>query len=296
MSNLSYSFTDLSLDHQENRLRYISAASYGNDWKGILHAHDCTEIFYVTGGEGSFCTEEQTIPLHQDQLVVVNPRFRHTERSSAAQNMRYIVLGIDNLQFRFGKDAVLRPFEIFTVASHRSTVLPLLSVILEELRSKKPCYEEICQHYLSILLLMIRRITGREFTVSQPSSIPYECEKVRSYLDAHFREPLTLESLAALAHWDKFYFSHQFSRAYGISPINYLLEKRIEHSRYLLKTTDYSVTQIAEAAGFSSQNYFSQIFRKSTGMSPRQYRKNMAEKAKGKKESYENESGQSSED
>ena len=250
----------------------------------------------MTGGEGSFCTEEQTIPLHQDQLVVVNPRFRHTERSSAAQNMRYIVLGIDNLQFRFGKDAVLRPFEIFTVASHRGTVLPLLSVILEELRSKKPCYEEICQHYLSILLLMIRRITGREFTVSQPSSIPYECEKVRSYLDAHFREPLTLESLAALAHWDKFYFSHQFSKAYGISPINYLLEKRIEHSRYLLKTTDYSVTQIAEAAGFSSQNYFSQIFRKSTGMSPRQYRKNMAEKAKGKKESYENKSAQSSED
>ena len=109
MSNLSYSFTDLSLDHQENRLRYISAASYGNDWKGILHAHDCTEIFYVTGGEGSFCTEEQTIPLHQDQLVVVNPRFRHTERSSAAQNMRYIVLGIDNLQFRFGKDPFCGP-------------------------------------------------------------------------------------------------------------------------------------------------------------------------------------------
>lgn len=273
MSSFSYSFTDLSQDHRESRLRYVSSSAYGSDWNGVLHAHDCTEIFYVTGGEGFFCTEEETLPLRQDQLVVVNPGFRHTERSSLSENMRYIVLGIDNLQFRFGQHARLLPYEIFTIHSHRKTVLPLLQIILEELDRKNTSYEEICQHYLAILLLQIRRITGETFTISPPTGIPYECEKIRHYLDTHFQESLTLEELAAMAHWDKFYFSHQFSSSYGISPINYLLRKRVEHSKHLLETTDYSITQIAESSGFSSQNYFSQIFKKTTGMSPRQFRK-----------------------
>lgn len=274
MANLSYSFKDLSNDHSDRQqLRYVSSSSYGKDWNGVLHAHECTELFYVTDGEGWLCTDEESRPVRKNQMVLVNPKVRHTERSSTKHQMHYIVLGIDNLQFHFGAEKEFLPFHIFELSSHRDVILPLLQTILKELEKQKDFHEEICQHYLSILLLQVQRITGQNFTVSMPSPIPYECEKAKAYMEKHFRESITLDLLAEITHWDKFYFSHQFSSAYGISPINYLLKQRVEHSRQLLETTDYSITQIAEASGFSSQNYFSQTFKKSTGMSPREYRK-----------------------
>ena len=204
--------------------------------------------------------------------MIVNPKVHHTERSSSANKMHYIVLGIDNLQFHFDRKGTFLPFQIFELPSQREIILPLLESIIKELQKKENSYEEICQHYLHILLLLIQRITGKEFILSAPSSIPYECERAKSYMEEHFREPVTLELLAKLLHWDKFYFSHQFSNAYGISPIHFLLNLRVEHSKQLLRTTDYSITQVAESSGFSSQNYFSQIFKKNTGISPRQYR------------------------
>lgn len=274
MENMTHSFTDLSYDHSENqRLRYVSSSSFGKDWNGVLHAHDCTELFYVTDGEGWLCTTDEKVPLQKNQLVIVNPKVHHTERSSLTNKMHYIVLGIDNLQFHFGKENIILPFQIFQLSSQKDIILPLIQAIMEELKKKQASYEEICQHYLSILLLQLQRITGQELNLSVPNDIPYECEKAKSYMEEHFRESITLEMLAELTHWDKYYFAHQFSRAYGISPINFLLNLRISHSKQLLSTTDYSITQIAESSGFSSQNYFSQIFRKCTGISPRAYRK-----------------------
>lgn len=281
MANLSYSFKDLSNDHSDKQqLLYVSSSSYGEDWNGVLHSHECTELFYVTDGEGWLCTDEGACPVRKNQMVLVNPKVRHTERSSVKNQMHYIVLGINNLQFHFGNEKEFLPFRIFDLSSHTDIILPLLQTILTELEKQKDFHEEICQHYLTILLLQVRRITGQYFTVSVPSPIPYECEKAKAYMENHFREPITLDRLAELTHWDKFYFSHQFSAAYGISPINYLLKQRVEHSRQLLETTDYSITQIAEASGFSSQNYFSQTFKKSTGMSPREYRKTASDSAK----------------
>ena len=132
--------------------------------------------------------------------------------------------------------------------------------------------EEVCQHYLSILLLQLHRITGEEFSFAPPTDIPYECQRAKAYIEEHFHEPVTLERIAAIVHWDKYYLSHQFSAAFSVSPINYLLQLRIAHSKRLLCDTDYSITQIAESSGFSSQNYFTQAFKKLVGVSPRAYR------------------------
>ena len=84
--------------------------------------------------------------------------------------------------------------------------------------------------------------------------------------------PLTLEQLAEEGHMNKFYLSHAFKREYGVSPINYMISKRIEESKYLLAETDLSMTQIAQLLGFSSLSYFSQVFRRTQSVTPMEYR------------------------
>ena len=140
MSILSYSLTNLSPEHQppHQHLRYVTSSSFGTDWNGVLHSHDCTELFYVTDGEGWLCTDETQIPLQKNTLVIVNPKVHHTERSSQEKKMHYIVLGIDNLQFRFHEGETFSPFQIFQLTSHREMILSLLHAILEELQKNRP--------------------------------------------------------------------------------------------------------------------------------------------------------------
>ena len=72
---------------------------------------------------------------------------------------------------------------------------------------------------------------------------------------------------------NKYHLSHTFQREYGISPISYLITRRIREGRHMLENTSYSLSQIAHSIGFSSPSYFSQSFRKAEGMSPAEYRK-----------------------
>ena len=88
-------------------------------------------------------------------------------------------------------------------------------------------------------------------------------------------ETLTLEQLAEEAHMNKYYLSHTFKREYGVSPINYLISRRIEESKYLLAETDLSMSHIAQLLGFSSLSYFSQVFRKTQASSPLEYRQSV---------------------
>ena len=100
-----------------------------------------------------------------------------------------------------------------------------------------------------------------------------ECAAARRYIDEHFTEPLSLDTLAEVAHVNKYHLSHTFRREYGISPINYLIMRRIREGRHMLEHTSYSLSQIAHSIGFSSPSYFSQSFRKAEGLSPAEYRK-----------------------
>ena len=101
---------------------------------------------------------------------------------------------------------------------------------------------------------------------------------VRRYLDSHYSENITLDQLASFSHQNKYHLSHEFTRHYGISTISYLNCRRIEVCKELLENTDYEISDIAHMAGFSSQSYLAQSFRKSCGVTAGDYRRTIKEK------------------
>ncbi|MDL2301861.1 AraC family transcriptional regulator [Lachnospiraceae bacterium OttesenSCG-928-D06] len=272
MAHTQYPITEVYRQNPVERLLYISLAQYGTDWVSIFHSHSFSELFYVLEGEGFFCSEQERIPLKSDSLIIINPNIRHTEISSKENPLRYIVLGIDNLQFQFKKEEISTHYNVFDMYLHKNILLSLLQPMLTEVRQENESYEQICQHYLTILLLKITRITGDKLACFTPLDIPSECKYIKEFIDSNYHSEISLSSLALLTHQNKFYLSHMFTEAYGIAPITYLLERRILHSKNLLRNSDYSITSIAQMTGFSSSNYFTQSFKKNTGLTPRQYR------------------------
>ena len=86
-------------------------------------------------------------------------------------------------------------------------------------------------------------------------------------------EEFTLEKLSKQVNINKYYLVHMFKKDFGVTPIEYLINKRIEQSKYYLKKTALSISHIAMIVGYKDQYYFSTIFKRRVGMSPSEYRK-----------------------
>ena len=97
-------------------------------------------------------------------------------------------------------------------------------------------------------------------------------KKAISYISKNFSGNLTLEEVADQVHLNPAYFSSIFKQSTGSSFKEYLNMVRIEESKRLLANTDYTIIDIAIASGFEDQSYFSRVFKKYTGLTPRQYR------------------------
>lgn len=97
-------------------------------------------------------------------------------------------------------------------------------------------------------------------------------KKAISYISQNFSSPITLEETANYVHLNPAYFSTIFKQSCGSSFKEYLNMVRIEESKRLLANTDYSIIDIAVATGFEDQSYFSKVFKKYTGLTPKQYR------------------------
>lgn len=273
MPKIQYSSASIldSGQRPQEQLIYMTSATYGDDWEYMLHSHSFAEVFYVTSGSGLFCGDGTEIPIQKDSLVLINPNTQHTERPLGFEPLNYIIMGIDNLFFRFlsSKNA---SFQIYDFEESRTALLPILNLMLEEVRSKKQSCYEMCCHYLSSFFLKVIRMSENDFDIYSATHTSPECAAVKDYIKLHFSEDITLDMLAEFSGFNKYYLSKIFSKIYGTAPISYLLERRILHSEELLKTTNYSINQISEMVGFSSANYFSQSFKRYTGMTPMSFR------------------------
>lgn len=93
----------------------------------------------------------------------------------------------------------------------------------------------------------------------------------KKFMDEHFGQPITLESLAELCRMSRTHFRRLFRAAYGASPIAYLIRVRVEKAKDLLLMRVYTLDEIAQLTGHGSTSYFIRVFRKETGMTPGQF-------------------------
>ncbi|MBP3474948.1 MAG: AraC family transcriptional regulator [Lachnospiraceae bacterium] len=265
---------------EQAKLLYVSTSKYEGDWQSIPHSHPFSELFYVVNGNGSFIAEGREFPVSKNDMVVINPQVEHTEKSRSTSPLEYIVLGIDGLSFSFENmtgvpNAISVQNTFGTIHKYNvqnTNACSYLNIMLEEISAKKENYETVCQSLLEVLLICMLRNDNLSIIQNSSTVLNRECMQIKNYLDSNYSENITLDSLAALTHMNKYYLAHAFTKYTGIPPINYLLQKRIQEGKSLLESTAYSIAQISSMLGFSSQSYFSQAFKKATGKTPIQHR------------------------
>ena len=95
--------------------------------------------------------------------------------------------------------------------------------------------------------------------------------QAKLFIDAHFDEPINLDSIADEAYFSKYHFIRSFKKIYSLTPHQYLIRVRIENAKTFLRS-DTSITDACYACGFESIPSFTTLFKKTTGFTPSQYR------------------------
>lgn len=124
---------------------------------------------------------------------------------------------------------------------------------------------EIITHWI------IRSIMGETFDMRTVST-DYSVARAQQYMEQHFSENITVSKLAALGYVSSSCFNRKFKKETGITPIEYLIEIRLERAKTMLRRKNISVTEIAMNCGFGSSAHFSSCFQSRVGISPTEYR------------------------
>lgn len=126
-----------------------------------------------------------------------------------------------------------------------------------------------------LVQLVSRFLNPQVYKHHEKRVIPVKIADTLSFILLNLHKDLSVALLASRVNQNIDYFSRQFLLYTGARPINYINEKRIERAQYLMATTQMSYSEISSHTAFENPSYFSKTFKKFTGMSPRDYKKQL---------------------
>ena len=160
---------------------------------------------------------------------------------------------------------------------------------LERVKNTRP-YGFICkpfkksdiksQVYLTLNIFSHRKIDLLRSEKKLLEEVPLTIRNVVSYINENIYEKLDIDELSKLTRWKSHHFIRTFTREIGITPYQYILKKKIDLAKSLIKETDQPINEIAYDLGFINYSNFGYIFKKICETTPENYRKAMIQKRK----------------
>ena len=254
------------------------------------HDHNFLELTYVTKGTVEHELDGQRTVLREGDYFIVDYGSRHRYRSAEGE-------GFDNLDCLFLPellDPVLKGTKsLRTLLEHylldfnmqalvqnparmvfhddSGQVKRLLSRIVEESERREAGYRALVRCYLiEILMLTMRRLDGVQTAASGQSISTF----LTAYVAEHYKEDFTLCDLAGKLNYSLPYISKRFKEDTGVPFVVYLQNYRVMQGCRLLSSTKLSLVEIAERVGYSDVKFFSELVKRLTGLSPRDFRRN----------------------
>ena len=240
-----------------------------------LHWHDFYELEFVCSGRAVQVINGNVYESTPGTVVLLSPADFHSYRITSSDEP----LLMFNVKF---SDLIL-PEQIRTelCALHQplfgsiEKIKPILDGILDEYQQNehgRDWYIRAGIAQLCILLLRSGRDIGALSEVVD-STARTPVQQAVLYIRNHYRGPITVEEVANVVHLTPNYFSEYFKKQTGIKFSSYVQKMRLEFAASLLRMSDLSVKQVADASGFNSAAYFSNAFKDGFGISPEQFRK-----------------------
>ena len=174
------------------------------------------------------------------------------------------------INFRFTENVSLCPF--VQHIQNSAGILEHFKTADRSYISKKSGYAWQCLSELYAVLYEMKRERSKLYIASKDKQTLLPAVE---YMHDHFADKaVSVDELASLCHISTVYFRRLFGLCFGISPIKYLQNLRLVYAKDLILSDQYTVEETANLSGFGDESYFCRFFKKETGMTPSEYRKN----------------------
>ena len=236
-----------------------------------LHWHSYYEVELITDGNPLQLINGSVRAMKPGMISIMTPRDFH--RYTGESRIKKFIFKENCIQDDIARLLLTRQEPcVIDTGSRFAWFSERIDTIISQFRDEdiycslrlRNIVEAIC-----IEILSADRV-GPEEQSADPSSAQYH--NILTYIDEHFREPISLSDAAAAVHLSPNYFSHWFSRTLGTTYSQYVQFRRIQYASALLLSTRLSVEEIAWQTGYGSLSFFNRVFRRQYSMSPLAYR------------------------
>lgn len=256
--------------------------------KGNYHAHQGMEFLYIHSGSGYFMLDHRMFELKSGMLIYFQPfQFHRVKVDDSVDYIRsYIVFEPSLFEPYLSAFQLLRHFfhhiwkeeltnqVVYDLKEDHPMIQMLHKLDQRKKQQKHELMEEGILYILSLLSWLRYQWENHEPVQGHSVRSLDHIEKIMAWLDEHYLEPFSMKPLSEHVHLSPKHISSIFRKKTGITITEFLTSKRINHACFLLKTTNQSISDIAYESGFSNFSYFSQLFKKKVGVTPRHFRRN----------------------
>ncbi|MFY9135382.1 MAG: AraC family transcriptional regulator [Bacillota bacterium] len=252
------------------------ACAKSRDPKGksrAAHCHEGFEIVFCERGKGTYHVGDHVFPLSPGAMMIFKAEMPH-------------YMWVPNLFERWKlclpekgmlTEALLAQLEMPLLPWHseipgetRLHIKRILNTIQSEINVRQQNSSLLIRLMLEQMAILAQREQLAYTSVPQAAGTLL---KITEYIDQHLTVALSVEDLSGYFGYTRGHVWRLFSEKLGVSPVQYINRRRIQESKNLLLTTDHSISTIAQMVGFSHPSYFIRLFRRDTGVTPRDYRR-----------------------
>ncbi len=255
----------------------------------IPHTHLFHELVLVRRGRGMHLTANGGSPIRRGDVLLIPPGVRHTYEDTEKLEIANILFIPEELSLPLAELAETAGYRMLFPAASRFSgsdkpvgTLSLddaqlrraegeMSAMLIEQQRRNPGWSYFLRFRFMTLIGQLCRAHPEETTAGDDELD--RLTRVTDYIEIHYAEPLTLDTLAAIGGCSRCTLIRMFRRAFHRPPIGYLLDLRLERAAKELRITGHPIAEVAMRHGFPDSNYFTKLFQRRYGVSPRAYRK-----------------------
>lgn len=232
------------------------------------HLHSAAELVFMQEGSLTITVQEQTKTLFSNEIALIFPDMVHSYTTCGSSKSCVCIFSPGRSKDYYHIFRTQQPKSPFFVCGTQNPDIPLAFFRMLSFSSNTPAVSEAWLHLILTYLFQEAELLPRDSR--SDTEISY---RLISYITNHFQEPLTLDKIAQELHFNKYYISRVFTQKLHCSFSAYVNHLRLDYAAHQLRSTDHTITEIWQEAGFESQKTFNRTFLSSYGVTPTHYRK-----------------------
>ena len=247
------------------------------NWKCPSHFHECAEVLFCVDGRGSVTIDGKEYRMKAGDIALFNPYISNSSGNCNEENFEFYFIGmIDFCYPPFAYNTLMpEEYPVFSAGPYKNQLEFYFQELIRETSRPETVYMPVVSALGNVIATQILRIYQLNILMEKDKAEAKSYSHIiKDYIDKNYHQAVNLDTLSEASFISKSYISHQFKKDMGMSPIDYLIKKRLEIARYLLTNTKYAVAEVAKQIGYDNPLYFSSLFKKNVGISPTEYRKN----------------------